>query len=56
LDSTKSAIARSLAYCRRLPGVPVTTRPPFHRSGSRSTNWASWFQPLLVFVVDVSGK
>ena len=30
------------------PGAPVTTRPPFQRSGSRMTNCESWFQPWLV--------
>ncbi len=47
---------KSLAYWLRLPGAPVTTSPPFQSSGMRMTNWLSWFQPLLVFVVEVSGK
>jgi hypothetical protein len=55
-DRTKSAIARSFAYWRRVPGEPETTRPPFQWSGRRSTNCESWFHPWLVFVVDVSGK
>jgi len=54
--SAQSPMMKSLAYCRRLPGAPLTTTLPFHRSGSRMTNWASWFQPWLVFVRDVSGK
>ena len=47
---------KSLAYCARTPGAPLTTRPPFQWSGIRMTNWLSWFQPLLVLVVEVSGK
>ena len=47
---------KSLAYCRRVPGAPLTTSLPFHLAGSRMTNWESWFQPLLVFEVEASGK
>jgi hypothetical protein len=46
----------SLAYCSRTPGAPVTTSPPFHRSGSRITNCASCCQPWVLLNVDVSGK
>jgi hypothetical protein len=49
-------MAKSLAYCSRTPGEPATTRPPFQRSGSRTTNCASWFQPRVVLPVEVSGK
>jgi hypothetical protein len=54
--TTQSLIVTSFAYCRRTPGAPETTRPPFQLSGRRMTNWASWFHPLFVLVVDVSGK
>ena len=47
---------KSLAYCLRTPGAPVITSLPFQSSGSRITNWLSWFQPCVVFVVEVSGK
>jgi hypothetical protein len=54
--STQSEMVTSLAYCRRVPGDPETTRPPFHFLGRRITNWASWFQPWWVLNVDESGK
>ena len=47
---------KSFAYCLRVPGAPLTTSLPFQFAGSRITNCESWFQPLLVFEVDESGK
>jgi hypothetical protein len=34
----------------------VITNWPFQFSGSRITNWESWFQPYVVLVVESSGK
>ncbi|WP_344750158.1 hypothetical protein [Streptosporangium vulgare] len=56
MASAQSETVKSLAYCSRLPGVPVTTSPPFQLSGSRRTNCESWFQPCVVLEVEVSGK
>jgi hypothetical protein len=56
LDNTQSLNRKSPAYCARVPGAPLTTTFPFQRSGRRITNWESWFQPLLMFEVEVSGK
>ena len=47
---------KSDEYCLRVPGAPVTTRPPFQLSGMRSTNWLSWFQPCVLLKDDVSAK
>jgi len=47
---------KSPANCVRVPGAPLTTSLPFQSSGTRITNWESWFHPWWVLLVEVSGK